>query len=294
MAEKQPTHLTELSKNKCFDGFYYRYKHWSSVLGCDMVFTIALPFELSADDKRSNGSVSLFWWLSGLTCTDENFITKINPLRVSGPAGIAVVAPDTSPRGLNLPGETDSWDFGAGAGFYLNATQEPWSAHYKMFDYVVNELPSVLFTNFPFLNSQSQAISGHSMGGHGALVCALKNPGKYKSCSAFSPISNPSNVPWGQKAFKGYLGEDQSEWGKWDATHLVSSYNGPKLDVLADLGESDQFGHQLEPTAFKEAANKNSSISLNYRTQKGYNHSYFFVSTFFDDHFDFHKKHLSA
>lgn len=259
-----------------------------------MIFTIALPFEINPEDKRANSSVSLFWWLSGLTCTDENFITKINPLRLSAPAGIAVVAPDTSPRGVNLPGESDSWDFGAGAGFYLNATQSPWSSHYKMYDYIVHELPSVLFTNFPFLNPQSQAISGHSMGGHGALICALKNPGHYKSCSAFSPISNPSKVPWGQKAFKGYLGEDETTWGQWDATHLVSSYTGPKLPILADLGESDQFAHQLEPTAFKTASSQNGSVELSYRTQKGYNHSYFFVSTFFDEHFKFHQKALSS
>ncbi len=205
--------LTLISATKSFGGWIKRYKHHSSTLNCEMVFGIYLP------PQAETNPVPLLWWLSGLTCTDENFMQKSGAQQVAAKLGIAIICPDTSPRGVNIPGEDDAYDFGSGAGFYLNATREPWAKHYQMFDYIAKELPELAFGSFPLNGKES--ISGHSMGGHGALVLALRQPGRYASVSAFAPIVNPSNVPWGQKALSGYLGDDQQVWAEYDACALV-------------------------------------------------------------------------
>jgi len=203
--------------------------------------------------------------------------------------GIALVAPDTSPRGTDLPGEHDSYDFGSGAGFYLNATREPWASHYNMFDYVTEELPALVEQYFPV--TDKRAISGHSMGGHGALVCALKKPGRYASVSAFAPISNPVNCPWGEKAFGGYLGDDRETWKAWDACELVASAK-EKLPLLVDQGEADNFlKEQLKPEAL-QAACEAAGHPLELRLQPGYDHSYFFIASFIDDHLRHHARAL--
>jgi len=206
--------------------------------------------------------------------------------------GVILVSPDTSPRGAGIEGETDCWDFGVGAGFYVDATEPKWAKNYKMYSYVTDELPGLINCNFP-VNPEKQAIFGHSMGGHGALICALKNPGRYKSVSAFAPISHPSEAPWGKKAFSGYLGSDINTWKAYDATELVTRYSGPHLDILIDQGEGDHFHKdQLKPEDFDGAAKGNSAISVKLRIQPDYNHSYFFVSTFMEDHLAHHAAHL--
>ena len=208
--------LENLSCQKSFGGWHKRYKHHSEVLDCDMTFAVYLP-----PQAEQGGKLPVLYWLSGLTCTDENFMQKAGAHRVAAELGMIIVAPDTSPRGPGVPGDPDNaWDFGLGAGFYLNATQEPWSKHYRMHDYVVQELPALVEAHFPACDKRG--ISGHSMGGHGALVCALRNPGRYQSVSAFSPINNPMDCPWGQKAFSRYLGEERSKWREWDACVLIS------------------------------------------------------------------------
>ncbi len=205
----------QLAANRSFGGWHRRFRHRSTVLGCDMVFAIYLPPQAEA------GPVPVLYWLSGLTCTDENFMQKAGAQRLAAELGIAIVAPDTSPRGTGVPGDPDgAWDFGLGAGFYVNATEEPWRRHYRMYDYVVEELPALVEAHFPV--SDARSISGHSMGGHGALVCALKNPGRYRSVSAFAPIANPSACPWGEKAFARYLGTDRTRWLEWDACALIA------------------------------------------------------------------------
>lgn len=279
-----PTAPELLSETRSFSGWLKRYKHHSDTLGCEMVFAIYLP--PAAEDKK----VPLLWWLSGLTCTDENFMQKAGAHRVAAELGLAIVCPDTSPRGSDLPGEHDSYDFGSGAGFYLNATREPWSRHYRMYDYVTNELPALVQAHFP-LNGR-QAISGHSMGGHGALICALKNPGRYRSVSAFAPIANPGQCPWGEKAFSGYLGDDRDAWKAWDACELIRAGNrGPAL--MVDQGAADNFYRdgQLRPEALKKACEE-AGMPITLRMQPGYDHSYFFIASFIDDHLRFHIHHL--
>ncbi|CAA6668957.1 unnamed protein product [Spirodela intermedia] len=237
--------------------------------------------------------LKVLYWLSGLTCTDENFIIKSGAQRSASREGIALVAPDTSPRGLNVEGEADSWDFGVGAGFYLNATQDKWK-NWRMYDYVVKELPKLLSVNFPNLDISRASISGHSMGGHGALIIYLKNPGAYKSVSAFAPICNPANCPWGQKAFSNYLGTDKSDWEEYDATVLVEKINELSTTILIDQGGDDNFlSNQLLPHSF-EAACKRANVPLLMRLQPGYDHSYFFVQTFIDDHICHHAKALKS
>src|SRR5690554_6400677 len=213
MSQQNP--LTLLSATKSFGGWIKRFKHTSSSLNCEMIFALYLP------PQAEQQSVPLMWWLSGLTCNDENFMQKAGAQRLAAELGIAIICPDTSPRGVNLPGEDDSYDFGSGAGFYLNATREPWSKHYHMYDYIAQELPELVHAHFP-LNGK-QAISGHPMGGHGALVMALRNPERYTSVSAFAPIVNATNCPWGQKAFTGYLGDNRDLWAQYDTCELVAS-----------------------------------------------------------------------
>jgi len=251
-----------------------------------MRFGVYLPPQVK------EGKVPVLYWLSGLTCTDENFATKAGAQRVAAELGIAIVMPDTSPRGLGLPGEDESYDFGSGAGFYLNAIQPPWAGHYNMYNYVVSELPELVSQHFP-VDGDRIAISGHSMGGHGALTIALKNPEHYRSVSAFAPIVAPMQVPWGQKAFLGYLGEDASAWEQYDATELVKTRQFAG-EILIDQGGADDFlEDQLKPELFAGAC-RESGQQLKLRIQEGYDHSYFFIATFIEDHLRFHAAALTA
>jgi len=272
-----------IASNKCFDGWLKRYKHSSTATGTEMVFAIYLP------PQAQTQPVPVLYWLSGLTCTDENFMQKAGAQRIAAELGIAIVAPDTSPRDTDLPGEHDSYDFGSGAGFYVNATETPWSAHYRMYDYVTDELPALIEQHFPV--TPKRAISGHSMGGHGALICALKNPGRYVSVSAFAPISNPINCPWGEKAFSGYLGTDREAWKAWDSCELIATAK-ERLPILVDQGEADDFlQEQLKPEALK-AACASAGHPLELRMRPGYDHSYFFIASFIEDHLRHHARAL--
>jgi len=279
--------LELVSATKSFGGWLKRYKHHSKVLGCEMIFAIYLPPAAEEQD------VPLLWWLSGLTCTDENFMQKAGAHGTAAELGLAIVCPDTSPRGTDLPGEHDSYDFGSGAGFYVNATEAPWNRHYRMYDYVTEELPALVARHFP-LNGQ-QSISGHSMGGHGALVCALKNPERYASVSAFAPIANPTQCPWGEKALDGYLGDDRETWKEWDACELIATGATAPAEIKVDQGEADNFYQdgQLRPEALEEACKK-AGVPLTLRMLPGYDHSYFFIASFIDDHLRYHAHHLRS
>lgn len=277
--------LENLSCQKLFGGWHKRYRHHSSTLNCAMAFSIYLPPQVELGEK-----LPVLYWLSGLSCTDETFMQKAGAQRLAAELGIIIVAPDTSPRGDDVPGDPDGgWDFGHGAGFYLNATQEPYARHYRMHDYVVHELPALIEASFPV--SGKRGISGHSMGGHGALVCALRNPGRYQSLSAFAPICNPAAVPWGEKAFTGYLGVDRVTWREWDASQLLANA-GEKLPMLIDQGDRDQFlAIQLKPEMLQVAALA-AGHPLTLRTQAGYDHSYYFIASFIDDHLRHHAQAL--
>jgi len=275
-----------LSSNVCFDGEHRRYRHTSASLECEMEFAVFLPPSAVGTSPRP---APVLYWLSGLTCTDQNFMQKAGAQKLAAKLGLAIVCPDTSPRGLNLPGEDDSYDFGTGAGFYINATQQPWAPHYRMYDYVVKELPQLVERELPVTDQRS--VSGHSMGGHGALICALKNPGRYQSVSAFAPIANPTECPWGQKAFSGYLGDDRSSWEQWDATLLIPTAR-ERLPLLVDQGTADEFLEtQLNPEALADACEK-FHHHLNLRMHRGYDHSYFFIASFIDDHLNHHGRAL--
>lgn len=276
--------LTLISATKSFGGWVKRYQHYSATLKCQMIFAIYLP------PQADTNPVPLLWWLSGLTCTDENFMQKSGAQQVAAKLGIAIICPDTSPRGVDIPGADDGYDFGSGAGFYVNATQAPWAEHYQMFDYIAKELPELAFANFPLNGKES--ISGHSMGGHGALVLALRQPGRYASVSAFAPIVNPSNVPWGQKALKGYLGDDPQAWAEYDACALVKKGES-KQPFFIDQGTADNFlTEQLRPELLEQVCHQRQH-PLVLRHQEGYDHSYFFIATFIDDHLRYHAQHLS-
>lgn len=274
-----------LSSNKSFGGWHRRYRHHSAVLNCEMVFGVYLPPQM-----EQGQSLPVLYWLSGLTCTDENFMQKAGAQRLASELGLILVAPDTSPRGPGVPADPEgAWDFGLGAGFYLNATQQPWAKHYQMHDYVVHELPALIKARFSVTGRRG--ISGHSMGGHGALVCALRNPGHYQSVSAFSPISHPSACPWGEKAFSRYLGHDQAHWQDWDASLLLAKAS-ERLPILVDQGDHDGFMQdQLKPEAL-EAAAKAIDYPLTLRIQAGYDHSYYFVASFIEDHLRHHAQAL--
>jgi S-formylglutathione hydrolase len=278
--------LEEIAANRSFGGWHKRYRHRSDTLDCDMVFAAYLP------PAAEHGPVPALWWLSGLTCTDENFMQKAGAHRLAAELGIALICPDTSPRGTDLPGEDDSFDFGSGAGFYLNATREPWRRHYRMYDYVTEELPSLVADHLP-LNGR-QSIFGHSMGGHGALICALRLPERYASVSAFAPICNPTRCTWGEKAFSGYLGDDRDAWRAWDACELLAD-RGFDKPILVDQGEADDFlaDGQLRPEALEQAC-KTRGVDLSLRMQPGYDHSYFFIASFVDDHLRHHADALTA
>ncbi|XLY86799.1 S-formylglutathione hydrolase [Ectopseudomonas mendocina] len=273
--------MENISCQKSFGGWHKRYRHRSTTLNCDMVFAVYLP-----PQAEQGGKLPVLYWLSGLTCTDENFMQKAGAQRMAAELGLIIVAPDTSPRGEGVADDANgAYDFGLGAGFYVNATQEPFARHYRMYDYVVQELPALIEANFPV--SDKRGIAGHSMGGHGALICALKNPGRYLSVSAFSPISNPMNCPWGEKAFSLYLGEERSRWREWDASVLIAEAD-EKLPILVDQGDRDDFLEgQLKPQALQAAA-KAAGHPLTLRMQPGYDHSYYFIASFIDDHLRHH------
>jgi S-formylglutathione hydrolase len=277
------TDLTLLSSTKSFGGWIKRFQHQSDALDCVMTFSIYLPPQAEA------AAVPLLWWLSGLTCTDENFMQKAGAQQLASKLGIAIVCPDTSPRNVKIPGADESYDFGSGAGFYVNATQKPWSKHYQMYDYIAEELPKVIRSNFPLTGKES--ISGHSMGGHGAIVLALRQPGRYASVSAFAPIVNPSNSPWGQKAFSGYLGDDQQAWAQYDA-HALIKKGESKQPIFVDQGEADNYlADQLRPELLEQICHQRQH-PLVLRRQEGYDHSYFFIATFIDEHLRYHAQHL--
>ncbi len=274
-----------VSENRIFGGLQGVYAHTSETTGTRMEFSVFLPPDA---DQRA---VPVLYWLSGLTCTWENFTTKAGVQRYACEHGVAVVAPDTSPRGLDLPGEHDAYDLGSGAGFYVDATQGPWAEHYRMYSYVTQELPTKVESHFN-LDGDRRGVFGHSMGGHGALVLALRNPDRYRSVSAFAPIVAPSSVPWGQKAFAAYLGEDTESWKAYDACELVrsSSWDRP---VLIDQGGADGFlEQQLQPERFV-AACRDAGADVELRVQPGYDHSYYFIATFIGEHISAHARQLA-
>lgn len=277
--------LSIVSSNASFGGWHKQYSHVSNTTNCTMRFAIYLPPQANEQNK-----VPVIYWLSGLTCSDENFMQKAGAQRIAAELGVAIVAPDTSPRGDDVA-NADRYDLGQGAGFYVNATQMPWAAHYQMYDYVLNELPTLVEENFP-INDQ-RAISGHSMGGHGALSIGFKNPERYVSISAFSPICHPTDCQWGRDAFSAYLGEDESSWQEYDSSFLIQKAS-KHLPTLVDQGSSDNFlSEQLKPEALQIAAQK-SAYPLQLRLQKDYDHSYYFIASFIEDHIRFHAKHLKA
>lgn len=276
--------IENLSSNKSFGGWHKQYSHVSTTLNCTMRFAIFLPPQASTGAK-----VPVLYWLSGLTCSDENFMQKAGAQRLAAELGMAIVAPDTSPRGEGVAND-DSYDLGQGAGFYVNATQAPWNRHYQMYDYVVKELPELIESMFPVSNKR--AIAGHSMGGHGALMIALRNPDRYQSVSAFSPINNPVNCPWGQKAFTAYLGKDTSTWRQYDASLLMREAT-QHVPALVDQGEADDFlAEQLQPEVLAAAARTN-NYPLELRSHEGYDHSYYFIASFIEDHLRFHAGHFN-
>ena len=264
------------SETASFGGKQLVITHPSAATGTDMTFGLYLP------PHASHGDIPALLYLSGLTCTHANVLEKAGLQRLAAQYDMAIIAPDTSPRGLDLPGEHDDWDFGSGAGFYLNATQSPWHKHYRMESYLLEDLLPALSKHYP-INPKRLAVTGHSMGGHGALTLALKNPGLFRSVTAFAPISSPINCPWGQKALKGYLGEDQMDWRAYDTCALLDDGN-ETADILVDFGENDPFlEDQLKPDLLRAASDR-SSVDITIRLQPGYDHSYYFVSSFAEDH----------
>ena len=276
--------MRTISENRAFGGVQGVYAHASAATGCEMTFGLFLPAE--AED----GAVPVLWYLSGLTCTHENAMIKAGAQKWAAEAGIALVFPDTSPRGAGVA-DDPAYDLGQGAGFYVNATEAPWSPHFRMWDYIADDLPRVLFSAFP-LAEEAQAITGHSMGGHGALTIAMSFPGRFRSVSAFAPIAHPTASDWGRKQFAAYLGADESKWAAHDSTLLMRKrgFDGP---VLVDQGASDQFLDLLKPEALAEAMAARRQQAT-FRMQKGYDHSYFFVSTFMESHMAFHADALLA
>ena len=283
--------LEEIGSNLSFGGQQLRYRHHSNILNCDMTFSIYLP------PQAKQAPVPVLYWLSGLTCSDENFVTKAGAQQHAAEYGIAVVCPDTSPRGEEVPDDEESaYDFGLGAGFYINATEQPWATHYQMYDYVVEELPALINAEFP-VDGSKVAISGHSMGGHGALTVALKNPERYCSVSAFSPICSPINCPWGQKALSKYIGdESQGHWNSQDTVELVKTADDQlkqSMPVLVDQGDADNFlAEQLNTQLLIDTAEQ-VGFPMQIRFQSGYDHSYFFIASLIGEHIRFHSNYLS-
>lgn len=282
MSEKA---IKAVTQNLCFGGVQSVYSHESRETRCVMRFGVFLP------PQAASGRVPVLYWLSGLTCTEENFIVKAGAQRVASALGLAIVVPDTSPRGLGIPGEGDSYDFGLGAGFYVDATEAPWSRGYRMYSYITEELAADVAATFP-VDSNRVGIFGHSMGGHGALTIALKNPRRYKSVSAFAPIASPMHCPWGEKALSGYLGADRARWREYDATALIEDRGWTGPPILVDQGTKDQFlQSQLKPELLQDACQR-SGVALDLRMRDGYDHSYFFIATFIEDHLRFHAQNL--
>ena len=280
------TALETLAEHRCFGGVQGYYRHESRECGSPMRFSVYRP------PAAQSGSVPVLYYLAGLTCTEETFAIKAGAQRVAAELGLMLVAPDTSPRIPRLPGDDSAWDFGLGAGFYVDATSEPWSRHYRMHSYVTRELPEIVAASFP-ARAGAQGIFGHSMGGHGALVCALRNPGSYLSLSAFAPIAAPSRCPWGTKAFSGYLGDDRRTWAEYDASELMARRAFPGR-ILVDQGSSDPFlREQLLPEAFEDAA-RSVGQDLELRRHPGYDHGYFFIASFVEDHLRHHAAALHA
>jgi S-formylglutathione hydrolase len=274
--------MEKIESHACFGGTQEVWSHRSSALDCDMRFGVYLPPQIQ------HSTCPVLYWLSGLTCSEQNFITKAGAQRHAAEHGLILVAPDTSPRGDGVA-DAEGYDLGLGAGFYLNATQAPWDAHYRMYDYVVDELPALV--DECFATTKTRSISGHSMGGHGALVIALRNPGRYRSVSAFAPIVAPSQVPWGEKAFAAYLGDDRAAWRQWDATALIADA-GERLPLLVDQGDADEFlATQLQPERLR-AACEAAGHPLQLRLQPGYDHSYYFIGSFIGEHVAWHAKAL--
>ena len=283
--------VEEIGSNLSFGGQQLRYRHHSNILNCDMTFSIYLP------PQAKQAPVPVLYWLSGLTCSDENFVTKAGAQQYAAEYGIAIVCPDTSPGGEGVPDDEESaYDFGLGAGFYINATEQPWATHYQMYDYVVEELPALINAEFP-VDGSKVAISGHSMGGHGALTVALKNPERYCSVSAFSPICSPINCPWGQKALSNYIGdESQGHWNNQDTVELVKTADDQlkqSMPVLVDQGDADNFlAEQLNTQLLIDTAEQ-VGFPMQIRFQSGYDHSYFFIASLIGEHIRFHSNYLS-
>lgn len=278
-----------ISQHRCFDGIVGFYRHDSTSTSSSMRFSVFVP------EQARTARVPVLYYLAGLTCTEETFMIKGGAQRVAAELGLMLVAPDTSPRGLNLPGESASWDFGLGAGFYVDATQEPWSRHYRMYSYVTKELRGLIEAQFP-ADPARTGIFGHSMGGHGALTLGMRNPEVYKSVSAFAPISAPSQVPWGQKALSGYLGPDTGQWSAYDATQIVLGlkYAASRPHILIDQGLADQFLEKQLPQHVFEAAARKVGYPLTLRRHEGYDHGYYFISTFMEDHLRHHSRILTG
>ena len=279
--------MDQIEAHKSFGGQQLRFSHDSDTLNCAMTFSVYLP------PQAEQGPVPALYWLSGLTCTDENFMTKAGAQQYAAKYGMAIIAPDTSPRGDEIPDDPEgSYDAGLGAGFYVNATASPWNQHYHMYDYVVSELPTLVNQQLP-IDGTKISISGHSMGGHGALTIALRNPRQYKSASAFAPICSPINCPWGNKALDLYLGDDQQAWKQYDTSELIkSSSPSHHLPVLIDQGDRDDFLQEQLKTELLEAACRSALYPMTIRMQPGYDHSYYFIASFIGEHLTFHAQYL--
>ncbi|WP_169726097.1 S-formylglutathione hydrolase [Aestuariibacter salexigens] len=282
--------MQKIASNQSFGGLQQRFTHTSEVLNCEMTLAVYLP------PQAQQQNVPVVYWLSGLTCTDENFVQKAGAQRVAAELGVMLVIPDTSPRGEEVPDAPDgAYDLGKGAGFYVNASQAPWDQHYRMYDYITIELPKLITSHFPVKPGKA-AICGHSMGGHGALTIGMRNPEKYCSISAFSPIVAPSTCDWGRKALSTYLGDDESVWAAYDSCKLIEQREGQHVQpILIDQGTSDEFfDSQLLTRPFDEISQQQQRDNIDVRYQPGYDHSYFFVASFIEDHLRFHAKHLNA
>jgi len=283
--------ITETSRQKYFGGDQCTFKHWSKELKCEMNFSAYFPPTYSAESDKC----PVLYFLSGLTCTHENFTIKSGMQKYAAARGMVVISPDTSPRGSDHPGEHDHWDFGSGAGFYLDATNAPWSGNYRMYSYVTKDLLATCAENFN-ISEEKRALSGHSMGGHGSLVICLRNPDMFRCVTAFAPISNPTKGPWGIKAFSNYLGEDDIMWPCWDATELAKKFptSGVEpLNMLVCQGEEDRFlEKELLTQNFIDATKGNPSFNIDYRLRPGYDHMYPYIATFVEEHFDFVAKFI--